>query len=165
MNRDQILDWYSTRTPREQLVVQAGGFLVVLMVLAAIFLPLQRNLVATRTALAKQQTDLEWMRQVGPALAAAGPAPASAATQESLVVLIDRSARESGLAQSLTGTQPAAGGGGGGMRVQLEHADFNLLTGWISRLSSQHGVRVESATITGSNSPGIVNATIQLRAR
>jgi general secretion pathway protein M len=78
------------------------------------------------------------------------------------VVLIDRSARESGLGQSLTGTQP---GTNGSMRVELQQADFNMMAAWISRLSSQHGVRVESATITGSNTPGIVNATVQLRAR
>jgi len=88
--------------------------------------------------------------------------PAAAATQESLVVLIDRSARESGLAQALTGSQPV---GDGGMRVQLEQADFNLLSGWVSRLSSQHGVRVEAASVTSAGTPGIVNASVQLRAR
>ena len=86
----------------------------------------------------------------------------SVATPESLLVLIDRSASESGLAKALVGTQPAPNGS---MRVQLEQADFNQVAGWLSRLSSQHGVRVESATITSSSTPGIVNATVQLRAR
>jgi type II secretory pathway component PulM len=162
MNREQIVNWYTTLAPREQRVLQIGSALVVFMLVAGIILSLHRSVNAASAQLKKQQTDLEWMRSVGPMLAAAGPDPVAAATPESLVVLIDRSAGESGLAKSLTGTQPAPKGG---MRVQLESADFNLLTGWLSRLSSQHGVRVESATITGSNTPGIVNATVQLRAR
>ena len=49
--------------------------------------------------------------------------------------------------------------------TRIKQLQGRRLAGWISRLSSQHGVRVESATITGSSNPGIVNATVQLRAR
>jgi type II secretory pathway component PulM len=51
------------------------------------------------------------------------------------------------------------------MRVELEHADFNLLTAWLSRLSSQHGVHVEAASFTSGSSPGTVTASVQLRTR
>jgi general secretion pathway protein M len=162
MNREQILNWYTTLSPRDQRVVQIGGVVVALTLVTGLLLPLHRNVSESTARLQQQQEDLEWMRSVAPLLAAAGSGPAAVATPESLVVLIDRSARESGLAKSMTGAQPATNGS---MRVQLEQADFNLLAGWISRLSSQHGVRVESATITGSNNRGIVNATVQLRAR
>jgi general secretion pathway protein M len=162
MSRAQIMNWYATQSPRDQRALQIVGVVVVLFLLAAIFWPLHRGLDEAIAQRDKQQTDLEWMRSVGPLIAAAGPGPVAVTTPESLVVLIDRSARESGLGQSLTGTQPAPGGS---MRVQLEQADFNLLTGWISRLSSQHGVRVESASLTSGNGPGIVNASVQLKAR
>jgi type II secretory pathway component PulM len=163
MSRAQILNWYATLSPRDQRALQLCAVAVVLVLLGGVFWSLHRNLAEAEALAKQQQADLEWMRSVGPVLAAAGPGPAAAATPESLVVLIDQSANESGLAKALTGTQPVAGGGG--MRVQLQQADFNLLTGWLSRLSSQHGVRVESATITGSDTPGIVSATVQLKAR
>jgi general secretion pathway protein M len=162
MSRDQLTNWYATLSPRDQRVLQLGGVFVVVLILMAIFLPLHRNLGEAQAKFQKQQNDLEWMRSVGPVLAAAGPGPVSVTTPESLVVLIDRSARESGLGQALTGTQPVTNGS---MRVELQQADFNMMAAWISRLSSQHGVRVESATITGSSTPGIVNATVQLHAR
>ena len=162
MKRSDPVGWYNSLAARDQRVLRFGAIGVLLIVVLAVFLPLQRSLAAARARLQQQQSDIAWMQQVAPALAAAGPGPVAAATQESLVVLIDRSARESGLAESLTGSQPAADGA---MRVQLEHADFNLLTGWISRLSAQHGVRVEAASISAGNSAGVVNASVQLRTR
>jgi general secretion pathway protein M len=123
--------------------------------------PLQRGVSAARERVERKQADLAWMRAAAPSVAAAGPGPSVAATAESLVVLIDQSARESGLGKALAGSQPS---GGGAMRVQLNAADFNLLVAWLSRLSGQHGVRVESATMSAGNEPGVVTATLVLRA-
>lgn len=159
-----LTGWYSRQSERDQRVLRWGAIAAGVIVLAGILLPLQRSLSQARERVAQQQEDLAWMRQMAPTLAAAGPGPAAAATRpgESLVVLIDRSARESGLAQALTGSQPAANGA---MTVRMENADFNLLIGWMSRLVAQHDLRVEAATITGSGSAGVVNASVQLHQR
>jgi general secretion pathway protein M len=162
MSRAAVIGWYGQLAPRDQRILRIGAIAVALILLLWIFLPLQRNLNAARSKLQAQQADLEWMRQVGPTLAAAGPGPMADAQHESLAVLIDRSARESGLAQALSGTQPA---GNDALRVQLANADFNLLLGWLARLSAQQGVRVEAASITGNPAPGVVNASVQLRLR
>jgi type II secretory pathway component PulM len=154
--------WYAEQSGRDQRILRWGAVAAAVILLAALLLPLQRNLSRARAQVAQQQSDLAWMRSMAPTLAAAGPGPAAASTGESLVVLIDRSARESGLAQALTGSQPA---GNGGMTVRMENADFNLLIGWLSRLTAQHDLRVETASITGNGTPGIVNASVQLHAR
>jgi len=154
-----LRNWYERQSPRDQLVLRWGMATAALILLMAVLLPLQRSVAQARKQVAGKQADLQWMRSMGPALAAAGPGPATAPTGQSMVVLIDTSARESGLGQALTSSQPA----GGAVRIQLENADFNLLVGWLSRLASQHGVRVESASVTGSAAPGIVNASVVLR--
>ncbi|MEO6186574.1 MAG: type II secretion system protein M [Steroidobacteraceae bacterium] len=162
MKRSDPIVWYNSLAARDRRILRFGAIGVLLIILVWVFVPLQHRLSEARARLQKQQADIAWMQQVAPTLAAAGPGPVATVTQESLVVLIDRSARESGLAESLAGSQPATNGA---MRVQLEHADFNLLTGWLSRLSAQHGVRVEAASITAGNTPGLVNASVQLRTR
>lgn len=151
--------WYERQSERDQRVLRWGGVVAVIIVILGVLVSLQRGLVKARAHLAEQQADLVWMRSMAPTLAAAGPGPAATPTNESLVVLIDRTARESGLAQALTGSQPS---GNAAMRVQLENADFNLLIGWLSRLGSQLGVRVENASVTAS-SAGVVNATVLLQ--
>jgi type II secretory pathway component PulM len=85
--------------------------------------------------------------------------PAPSSNGESLLVIIDRSARESGLASALSGSEP---GSGGNLSVRLEKAPFDVLVGWLARLAQQNGVTVDSAIIEKSGTPGLVNANIVL---
>jgi general secretion pathway protein M len=85
--------------------------------------------------------------------------PTSVANGESLLVIVDRSARESGLASALSGSEP---GSAGNLSVRLEKAPFDALVGWLARLGQQNGVTVDSAIIEKSGTPGLVNANIVL---
>ena len=90
--------------------------------------------------------------------AGASPPP----LRESLVVLIDRTARESSLAKSLVGSQPS---GDGGLNVRLDQVPFDGLVAWLAQLRDRYGIRVDSATIDAANTPGTVNATLVLHTR
>lgn len=162
MKFDALTVWYQKQAPRDQRILRYGVLVVVAILLVWILLPLQRNLAQARAQLGQQQRDLEWMRQQQPALMSAGPAMPAAApgNRDSLAVVIDRSARESGLGKAYTSSQAT---GNGAMRVQFSNADFNLLLGLLHRLSTQQGLRVEDASITTGGGPGMVNATVQLR--
>lgn len=147
---------------RERRMVTWGGVAVVVLLVVGVVLPLDSSVGRARTRIEQKQEDLTWMRQVGPELSAAGPAVAQPASQESLLVIVDRAARESGLGNSLTNSEPS---GAGGLRVRLEKAPFGLIVGWLARLSDQHGISVESATMDTTGEPGVVNAGIVLRSR
>ena len=161
MTRAELVQWFGSLSPRDQRILRLGSAAALVIVLLLLFLPLQRALSGMEDRVEKKQADLNWMRSAAPSALSAGPGPATLATSESLVVLIDQSARESGLGKALAGSQPS---GSGAQRVQLNMADFNLLVAWISRLSGQHGVRVESASISSASEPGMVTATLVLRA-
>jgi general secretion pathway protein M len=161
VTRAELQRWFDSLAPRDQRILRIGGVAAVAIVLVGVFLPLQHAVSAAGKRVEQKQADLVWMRAAVPSVIASGPGPSSRATAESLVVLIDQSARESGLAKSLAGSQPS---GSGSQRVQFNAADFNLLVAWLSRLSGQHGVKVESATITAASAPGVVTATLILRA-
>jgi len=81
--------------------------------------------------------------------------------RESLVVLVDRTARESGLAKSLAGSQPS---GDGGLNVRLDQTPFDTLVAWLSQLRERYGVRVDAATIDAGKDSGNVTATLVLHA-
>jgi len=107
-----------------------------------------------------KQGDLAFIQGVASQLAAAGPSGGNA-TGESLVVLIDSSARESGLGKSLSNSQPT---GDKGLRIRLDRVAFDAMVAWLARLSQQHGVRVESAEIESAGETGLVNAGLVLKA-
>jgi general secretion pathway protein M len=127
-------------------------------------LPLNRSVSQTQERVERKRNDLAWMRSVAPQLAAAGPGPTAGAPamQGSIIVVVDRAARESGLGSALTSSEPS---GQGALRVRLEKAPFDIVVGFLARLSEQHGIQVESATVDSTGTPGIINAGIVLRTR
>jgi general secretion pathway protein M len=152
------LDSFAALPGRERRLVLAGLALAAAILIFAVLIPLDRSVAHAHDRLARKRADLTWMQGVAPELAASAPLPA--ATGESLLVIIDRSARESGLAGGL-GSEPA---GPGSLSVRLEKAPFDALIGWLGRLGQQNGVSVESATIEKTDTPGLVNAAIVLHS-
>jgi general secretion pathway protein M len=142
---------------RRLLIVCAVG--LVLVVLFGVLVPFDRHVSHAKQLLERKQTDLAWMKGVAPELALTAPPPAS--TGESLLVIVDRSAREAGLASSLAGSEPGAQGT---LSVRLEKAPFDVLVGWLARLAAQNGVSVDSASIEKAGAPGLVNAAIFLHS-
>jgi general secretion pathway protein M len=152
--------WLAGLSERERRMVTWGGLAAaVLLFLGAIVLPLYAAAGRVERRVEQKQQDLEWMRSVAGELRAAGPAGATGSGQ-SLIVIVDQSARTAGLSSALTGTQPS---GTGGVRVRLEGASFDTVVAWLASLEQQYGLRIESATIDRGALSGIVNASVILR--
>jgi type II secretory pathway component PulM len=148
------LDSLSERDRRTLLV---SGVVAALLLLYVV-IQLDSSVSSAHKRIVKKQTDLAWMRTAAPELAATGGVHIGTNGQ-SLLVLIDSSARESGLASALAGSDPA---GPGGLSVRLQKAPFDTLISWLARLSQQNGIRVDTASIESAGSPGLVNAALVL---
>ena len=160
--RARLQQQWNSLAAREQRVLAWGAGCALALMLLAVQLPLQRKLQALQSSIATHRADLAWLQVAGPQLAALGPAPLGTSGNESLLVRIDRSARETGLGSALVASQPA---GDGALRVQLQSARFNTVMAWLAQLSEQHSVSVDTATIDAASEAGMVNATLVLRSR
>lgn len=147
------LDTLSERDRRMLLI----GSVIAVLLLVYIVVQLDSSVSSAHKRIKKKQEDLAWIQTAGPEIQAAGPIATT--NGESLLVIVDRSARESGLGTALAGSEPA---GPGGLSVRLQKASFDTLVMWLSRLSQQNGIRVDSASIDNAGAPGIVNAAIVL---
>ena len=157
------MNWsLSSLSERERRMAVIGGGVAVALLLVAVLLPLNRSVSRANERVGRKQVDLAWMRSVSPELSGASATIAQPATQDSLLVVVDRVARESGLGTALTSSEPS---GPGGLRVRLDNAPFDTLVGWLARLADQHGIRVEAASIDGAGEPGLVNAAVVLHTR
>lgn len=154
---DKLRAWFAGLQPREQRTLQWGAAaLGVLILVGGILLPL-RAAVSTATARSqREREDLAWM-QAHAAEIRAGAGQVREATNEPPVVLVDQTARASGLASALRGTQPS---GADGVRVQLEAAPFDTMMIWLANLDQRYGLTVESISVDRASRPGTVNANV-----
>jgi len=157
---ERALQYLQRLQPRERRMVLGGAIAALLLIVVATVLPLQRSVATIEQRVERKRDDLQWLRSIAPQLAGLqGSAPPP--LRESLVVLVDRTARESGLSKSLVGSQPS---GDGGLNVRLDQTPFDTLIGWLSQLRERYGVRVESATIDAGKGSGNVTASLVLHA-
>jgi general secretion pathway protein M len=148
------LDTLSERDRRMLLI----GAVIAALLLVYVVIQLDSSVTSANKRIKKKQEDLSWIQTAGPEIMASGGMGATN-NGESLLVIVDRSARESGLGTALAGSEPA---GPGGLSVRLQKASFDTLVQWLARLSQQSGIRVDSASIDNAGAPGLVNAAIVL---
>jgi general secretion pathway protein M len=154
---NKLRNWYASLQQREQRVVAIGAIALGLIILiGGILMPLQSAVSSAVKGTDTRRQDLAWMRANAPEVRAfCDQLPAD--TGEAPVVLVDRVAREAGLASALRGTQPNATGG---VRVQLEAAPFDTVVTWLDTLDRHYGLAIESITVDRTPAPGMINASI-----
>lgn len=156
---NELRQWLGGLAPRERSIAYLGAaLLAIALVYFAIVRPVTTAAERRAARVEQKSASLAWMRQVAPQVMAAG-ASAVASSQESLVVLVDRTGREAGLGNSIRDQSPS---GEHGLRLRLESASFDVLATWLVILQQQHGVTVDAATIDAAGAPGLVNASLTL---
>ena len=148
--------WYASLAERERKTVLYGGLVAAALLVFGGVWKLGSAVEAAESRMEAKRADLAWMQAVAPrirALPAARP-------DESLPLLVDRTAREAGLAGALSGSDPA---GPGALRVRLQGASFDAMVVWLGRLQQERGIVVDSASVDAGDEEGLVNASLVLR--
>jgi general secretion pathway protein M len=155
----QIQTWYAGLAPRERVLVASAAGLIVLAILYLLFFgPFAKSLSARQETVDRKQQDLVWLRSMSNTvrMKAAGGAGGG----ESLVVLVNRTAQQTGIAGALVNQAPQ---GDASIRVRLEGVSFDALMSWFGVLQERSGVEVDNASIERAERPGVVNASVTLQ--
>lgn len=152
----KLREWYASLAERERKTVLHGGIVAAALLVLGGAWKLGAAVDVAEARIESKRADLAWMQAVAPRLRSM---PA-ASPDESLPLLVDRTAREAGLAEALSGSDPA---GQGALRVRLQGASFDAMVVWLGRLQQDRGVVVESASLDAGESEGLVNASLVLR--
>jgi general secretion pathway protein M len=154
-----VRKWLGGLAPRERNLVNIAAVLAAVAVVYAATVMPARYVHARQVArIEDKQKDLEWMREAAPRVALI-VARGGGETNESLMVLADRTSRASGLGGAIRDQSPA---GDNSLKLRLEGASFDSMIGWLAALDANYGVSVSAATIDAASAPGLVNATITL---
>ena len=155
--------WWAGLSPRERGVLLGGA--VSLAVILVYFLgwePLAQRAQRLQAQVAEQRQTLRWMEGAAEELArlraAGGRRPAGG---QSLLAVVDRSARAGGLADALKRVQPE---GEGRARVWLDGASFDALVTWLEGLARRQGIRARAVSVEARAEPGRVDARLVLEA-
>ncbi len=152
----KIRDWYAGLAEREKHLAISGASAAAVLLLTAIIWQLGAAVAASRERVERRRTDLAWIESVTPRLQAAPVARPG----ESLAIAIDRMAREGGLADKLAAVEPAANGT---FRARFTGASFDSLALLLARLQKERGVQTETASVSATDEPGLVDATLVVR--
>jgi general secretion pathway protein M len=157
-------EWFNGLEARERwLVMAATALLAVLLVYVALWEPLRQKVEELRSGTGELQLTLYWMQQASQEvkqLRGTGGVRARADGQ-SLLGLIDRSAKSGGLGTALKRVQPD---GDQRVRVWLEGAGFDELVRWLAGLEDRQGVGVVNSVFEAKDESGRVDARLVFEA-
>jgi type II secretory pathway component PulM len=144
------------------MVTVCGAFIVLALFWLFAVQPLYKGTARLAEEVATKQTQLVNFQELAAQVTPDGGSM-QAATQlsstDSIVVIIDKTTRQSTLATYLKRNQPE---GDAEVRLRFEGAPFDLLVTWLGELSQQYGLITLSANFDAAG-PGRVNCSLVLR--
>jgi type II secretory pathway component PulM len=152
-------EWYASLSERDRRVVAWGGSAAAVLLVAGLAWKLGNAVDAAATRVEGKREDLAYIESVTPRL----QAMPAARPGESLAIAVDRLAREGGLSQALAGVDEPASEGA--IRARFTAASFDALAVMLARLQQERGVVPETANVTATGEPGLVDATLVLRGK
>nr|VFJ77925.1 MAG: general secretion pathway protein M [Candidatus Kentron sp. FW] len=152
-----------TLKPRERIALAVAGVVIILSLLQLVIIePLGNKVEYLKHRISRQEADLQWMQQAAGKIirlresAAAGE---GVSHSESLLIVVDRSAKKAGISQSVKRIEPV---GEESVRVWIEEVAFDDLLRWLGDLRVR-GVRGDSIIIEQRKIPGRVDTKATLR--
>jgi general secretion pathway protein M len=157
-------DWLAGLEPRERRLVLIGALVLGLLFVHWILLDPMLSAYRERAAQVEQQrASLAWMQQGAARIQELQQASGGGQGlgDRSLLAVVDGSAREAGLGNSLSRVRPD---GALAVRVWFEGVPFDALVDWLGRLEQDYQVRVKLITLERQPQPGRVHAQLTLEA-
>jgi type II secretory pathway component PulM len=152
----KLAEWYAGLAERDKRIVLWGAPAAAVLLLAVIIVQLRASVVSAEERVERRRQDLAWIEAVTPRIQAA---PA-ARPGEPLTIAVDRMAREGGLGEALASVEPASSGA---LRARFTGASFDALALLLARLQKERGVVADTASVSATGEPGLVDATLVLR--
>jgi len=153
--------WFEGLEAREQRLLMAAAIILTIIILyVAVWEPLHKGVANLRVSTSAQQATLDWMRGAAQEviqLRGLGNARATPESGQSLLSLVDRTAKSRRLGEALKRVQPD---GERQVRVWLEGAKFDDVMGWLVTLDTNQGVRINNGVFEAQEATGLVNARL-----
>ena len=157
-----MLERWQQLAPRERLLVAiCGAFIAFAILWSLVVQPIYKGSARLAAEVEDKQSQLVKYQDLASRVGLTGSSTASAISinsTDSIVVIIDKTTRQTALAAYLKANQPE---GDAQVRLRFEDAPFDVLVTWLGELSQQYGMVAVSANFDAA-SPGRVNCSLIL---
>ena len=156
-------EWFSKLTVREKHMVQVALVVVTfLFVYMVVIEPIASSYSKNKTNVEKAHETIVWMNAAAQEikqLQGNKNIGAAVRDKQSILTLVDSSARKAGLAKVMKRVQPESDTG---VRIWFENVEFDALIMWLAELESGQGLSVNEINVEQSESIGLVNVRVFL---
>jgi len=154
-----IKEWYTSQTPREQLIVAATALVgTVALLYTLVYKPLSTGIESRQTSIAAKQRDLDWMKQQRPS-PAGNAGQALQATDKAPYLLLDEAIKKA----RISTPERVTPDGSKGARAQFSNVEFNKLLQVLGGLEQTYGISVKTINLSRKD-VGEVSARLSLEA-
>ncbi|TPW09735.1 MAG: proteinral secretion pathway protein M [Halothiobacillaceae bacterium] len=158
-------EYFAQLAPSEKRTVVMGGVVLVIALLyALVWDPVMSGVAGLRQTVAENRALVVWMQsaahEIKTAQANRGQRGSVQRGGQSLLALVDQTARQGGLGDALKRVEPK---GNDEVRVRLEQASFDEMVTWLTLLQRNYAVTVDTIAIDREATPGRVNVTLALK--
>ena len=140
-------DYWNQLKPSERTIISVGGIILTVLILyLAVLEPFMKKTEEYTAKISKQEIEIEWLKKASLEVKQLQASSSGVTTQrhagESLLVVVDRTAKQNNLEDSLKRVEPD---GSDRVRVWLDNAPFDEVAKWLSLLQSNYQLDIESA--------------------
>jgi len=143
------------------LLLVAGPLLLLILAYSLLWRPLDQRVERLHQRVAEQQSLQHWMQASAQQVQQLRqqPGTSTGVSRQSLLSLVDRTIRQSGLSRALKRVEPD---GDDKVKVRLEQASFDVMVKWLETLQVRNTVMVQSISVDRQDSAGVVNVRLTL---
>lgn len=159
----EIREWWLNLAPREKQYVFTGGCaLTLLLIYALIWSPLANKVQSLREQIQHDQVVLAFMKETDKQIHELEKSPRSSSnkTASSLLGTVQSEINQTPFAKNISQLQQAENDV---VSVHLQKVGFDNLIKWLTAFCQQQRVIVTQATVTLSDTPGIVDMDLKLQ--
>lgn len=150
-------EYWDNLQRRERRMVLGGAFVAVLLLLYGLVVePIMGELSRLQTSVHERHVVLAWMQQAAQEVKQMNLGSQVPSDHDSLLALVDSSARQHQLGPGIKRLQPE---GQSGVRVWLEQVAFDDVLTWVDALAVR-SVRITGLSVERSTVPGLVDLRI-----
>jgi general secretion pathway protein M len=156
MTKNELIAAWYKRSKRDRNIITAVAIVSLLLILYAyVWLPMKNTRTRLRTELPQLRAQAAQMELQAKEVAQLKTSSQPGAKRP-LRDIINQVAEQNGMKEALSQVVSLSTDR---MQVSLDKVDFDKWVKWVSQLSTQGGLRIESAHINGTNTPGVVKVS------